>query len=104
MGAAAAVIIRKEKELVAHFRSAGAVTPSKAQSPDALGVDTRVAWALLRKRAVIREASPGQFYLDEAAWEALRDRRRQIAIVVAVVVTSAVIASLVAAAFSARRV
>ena len=85
MGTAAAVIIRKEKELVAHFRSAGAVTPATAQSPDALGVDTRMAWLMLTRRAVIREATPGQFYLDEVAWGALEAKRRNLLLIVVAV-------------------
>jgi hypothetical protein len=103
MGAAAAVIIRKEKDLVAHFRSAGAVTPAKAQSPDALGVDTRVAWSLLVRRAVIREASPGQFYLDEDAWEALRAKRRRLAAVMVVALLLVGIALVVASSYSAAQ-
>jgi hypothetical protein len=107
MGAAAAVIIRKQKELVAHFRSVGAVTPAKAQSPDALGVDTRIAWSSLKRRSVIREAEPGQFYLDEGAWDALRVRRRRLAKVMFVVVTLigivAVVVSVVVSRLAGRQ-
>ena len=79
--AAAAVIIRKEKDLVAHFRQAGAVAVSSAKSPSELGVHERMAWERLIERAVIREAAPGVYYLDEQSWNALRRMRQRMAIV-----------------------
>jgi hypothetical protein len=86
--AAAAIIIRKEKDLVAHFRAAGAISPATAMTPDALGVHQRLAWERLVTRAVIREAVPGSFYLDEPSWVALRRTRRRLAIVMLVVAVS----------------
>jgi hypothetical protein len=55
MGAsvAAAVIIRKERELVEHFAEAGAVSPSSARSSSDLGVHERFAWIRLVERGVI---------------------------------------------------
>ena len=52
MGAsvAAAVIIRKERELVEHFAQAGAVSPSSARSSSDLGVHERFAWIRLVER------------------------------------------------------
>jgi hypothetical protein len=77
--AAAAIIIRKEKDLVAHFRAAGATSAGSAKSVTALGVDQHVAWRILEGKEIIREASPGTFYLDEERWEASVQRRRKIA-------------------------
>ena len=84
--AAAAVIIAKEKDLVAHFRRAGALSPAKAQSATDLGVDTRLAWSILERRAIIREAGAGLYYLDEAAWVTHQQRRRRIALTMLVIV------------------
>jgi hypothetical protein len=82
MGAAVvAVIIRKEKDLVAHFRVARAIDAASALAPGALGVEQRHAWERLVERAVIREAAPGAYYLDELTWGALRRTRRRMAVV-----------------------
>jgi hypothetical protein len=80
---AAAAIIIKEKHIAAAFRRAGATTASAAVSPDALGVHQRAAFKRLERRAVLRQAALGQFYLDEPTWEALRRTRRRLALVLA---------------------
>lgn len=92
--AAAAVIIAKEKHIVAAFREAGATSLGKAVAPATLGVHERLAFSKLRQHAVLREAGPGLFYLDEPSWEALRRFRRRLAIVVAVFAVIAVAALL----------
>ena len=76
--AIAAVIVRKERELVDLFRDAGATTPETARTLDEVGVDQ--AWPLsrLRRRAVVREAAPGRYYLDEEVWTAMRGMRQRI--------------------------
>ena len=95
MGAAAAVIIRREKDLVAHFRQARAVSPSTGQSLGALRVEEGRALRRLRVRAVIREGAPGTFYLDELSWVALRNtRRRMITMVLVIAVALGVSAAL----------
>ena len=83
--AAAAIIIKREKDLVEHFRRAGATTPQTAQSPDALGVDDdNMIWRLLVKGAVIRAGADGAYYLDEPSWEAMGLRRRRLAVAIGV--------------------
>lgn len=76
--AIAAVIIRKERELVELFQAAGATSPATAKSLDDVGVEQ--AWPLsrLRRRAVVREASPGRFYLDEEVLVAISGMRQRI--------------------------
>lgn len=76
--AIAAVIVRKERELVDLFRAAGATTPATARTLDEVGVHQ--AWPLsrLRRRAVVREAAPGRYYLDEEVWTAMRGMRQRI--------------------------
>jgi hypothetical protein len=79
MGAAvAAVILRKERELVDLFRSAGATSPATALSLNDVGVEEAWPLARLRRRAIVREASPGKFYLDEEVWTAMRGLRQRI--------------------------
>ena len=85
--AAAAIVIKRERDLVEHFRAAGATSPQTAQSPGALGVDfNNMVWRILVNGAVIREgtAGGGAYYLDEPSWEALGRRRRRLALVIVV--------------------
>jgi hypothetical protein len=83
MGAPAIVAIlrRREQEVVDDFRVAGAISPETAQPYEALGIGDSLAIKRLQNRAVIREASPGRWYLDEEVWAALRGMRRRIATV-----------------------
>jgi hypothetical protein len=91
--AAAAIIIKREKDLVEHFRRAGATTPQAAQSPDELGVeDDNLIWRILVKGAVIRTGSEGRYYLDELSWEALGRRRRRLAVIMVAVLAAIAIA------------
>jgi len=82
MATAAAVVVMKERRLVEAFTAAGATSPGRALSVDTLGIDADgLAMRRLRDRAVIRESSPGRFYLDLTTWEALRRSRRRMAFV-----------------------
>ncbi len=105
MGAsvAAAVIIRKERELVEHFAAAGAVSPSSAKSPSDLGVHQRFAWIRLVDRGVIREAAPGRYYFDEPTWVALGRRRRRLALVMMIFVVALAGVALIATRMAARQ-
>ena len=87
MGAAAivAVMRRRERELVDDFRAAGATSRETAQSYTAIGLGESLGLRRLRERAVIREAAPGTYYLDEEVWTAVRRRRRRIATVLLVI-------------------
>jgi hypothetical protein len=80
MGAAVvAVLIRREKEVVDDFRTAGAISRETAQSYSAIGPGHSLGLRRLRDRAVIREVAPGTYYLDEEVWTAVRRTRRRIA-------------------------
>jgi len=96
--AAAAIILLKEKQIVAAFREAGAISASTAATPAALGVHQRLAFSKLRERAILREAAYGYFYLDEPSWVAFRRARRRIAILAGLMVLVALLV------FLARRV
>jgi hypothetical protein len=86
-GAAVIAILRlKERQVVDDFRAAGAVSPSTAQSYAAIGLGDTLAIKRLHNRAVIREASPGLYYLDEEVLAAVRRTRRRLAIVLLLVV------------------
>jgi hypothetical protein len=84
MGAAAAIAIMrmKEREVVDDFRAAGAISPSTAQSYAGMGLGETRALKRLHDNAVIRETSPGLFYLDEEVWIAVRRNRRRRAVMI----------------------
>lgn len=86
MGAAVAVVLMKEKHVLRAFEDAGATSPDRARPLDALRVDPDgVGMRRLRDRAVVREASPGMFYVDTEVSEAVRRTRRRIIAIVAIV-------------------
>ena len=95
MGAAAAVILRKERDIVSIYRGAGAVSADRARSPEELGIPRRLVFDRLVRRAVLREAGNGRYYLDEPSWEALRGIRHRVVIIVLILAVAA-FASLVA--------
>src|SRR2546430_4676718 len=80
MGAAvaAAAMRRREQEVIDDFRAAGATSPDRAQSYTAIGLGDTRALRRLRNRAVIREAAPGVYYLDEEGWAAVRRTRLRL--------------------------
>ena len=90
MGAAvAAVIMRKEKDMVEAFRSAGATARERARVPSELGVEQDgLIFRRLHEREVLREAAPGAYYLDEPVWAAVRRARRRVAVVMLLIVAA----------------
>ena len=78
MGAAVAVIVIKEKQVVKAFRQAGAIDPGSAVVPTSIGVTNKIAFRKLLQHEVLREAGSGTFYLDEQSWENFRGQRRRL--------------------------
>lgn len=78
MGAAVAVIVIKEQQVVEAFRRAGALDPGSAVSPAVIGVSDQAAFRRLRQYEVLREANSGTFYLDAQSWTSRRDQRRRL--------------------------
>ena len=92
MGAAAAVILMRERQVVEAFERAGATSPDRAVPANDVGVDdTGIGWRRLRERAIVREAAPGRFYLDVEVWQANRRTRRRIALMLAVILLAALV-------------
>jgi hypothetical protein len=88
MGAAAvaAILRKREQEVIDDFRAAGATSPERAQSYQAIGLGDSLAIKRLHNRAVIREAAPGTYYLDEEVWAAvIRTRRRLVLTVLSLI-------------------
>jgi hypothetical protein len=99
MGGAVAVILLKERQVAEAFERAGAVAAHRAIRPADISVEEGgVIWRRLRERAIIREASPGLYYLDVEGWQAQRRTRRRLALVMLIIV----IAAMITAAITAR--
>jgi hypothetical protein len=87
MGAAVAVVLIKERHVADAFLRAGATSPGRAVVPEDLSVDLGgVGGRRLLRHAVLREAAPGRYYLDEPTWHAVRSTRRRIAFTLLVVI------------------
>jgi hypothetical protein len=79
MGAAAAILLMKERQVVEAFMRVGATSTDSAVDPSDLSVDLGgVGMRRLVDRAVIREGTPGRYYLDVLSWEAVRRQRRRL--------------------------
>jgi ketosteroid isomerase-like protein len=76
--AAAAIIVRREREVIDAFRRAGAMDSTSARSFAELAIDESRAVKRLQRRSVLREAEPGRYYLDEVCWERRCGMRRQL--------------------------
>jgi hypothetical protein len=95
MGAAGvAIILMKERHVAEAFERAGITSAEKARAPEELGVGMHgLGWRRLVERAIVREASPGKWYLDVPSWVATRRlrRRRSLVLFVLVIVAAAFI-------------
>lgn len=79
-----AIIIGKERRMVGRLVSAGAVSKESAKTLESVGLHGGLILHRLRERAVIRETTPGHFYVDLESWEAVRHMRRRAASVVGI--------------------
>lgn len=96
MGATvAAVIAARERAIVEAFRDAGATALVTALPLDQVGVDENIGFRRLRMHEVIREATPGRYYLDEDVWQAVRRTRKRLVAVLLAIVVILVIASVI---------
>jgi hypothetical protein len=82
MGAAAAIIARRQRDVVSAYQTAGATSPAAARTPGELGVEHDMIVRGLVNRAVLRDAGEGRYYLDVPSWEALRRTRGRLVLVV----------------------
>ena len=85
MGGAVVVIVRKQRDIAEVFEGARALSPETARVPDELGIDESLVFRGLVRRAVLREAGAGRYYLDLPSWRAMQDgRRRRVMLVVGI--------------------
>ena len=79
-----AILTGKERRMVGRLVSAGAVSKESAKTLESLGLHKGVILHRLRERAVIRETTPGHYYVDLESWEAVRHMRRRAASVIGI--------------------
>ena len=90
MGAAvAAIVMRREREIVDAMRAVGATSASSARTLDEAGINENVGFSRLRSGEVLRDAGGGRYYLDELGWTALRRTRRRVAAILLVIIAFA---------------
>lgn len=83
MGAAAAVVAASAMQRVLRaFRDASATSMFQARTLADLRLDSNPTLRGLISGGAVKEASPGTYYLDEPAFQALMARRRTTAVVV----------------------
>jgi hypothetical protein len=81
------VLAWRIRQTVSRFREAGVTAPEHAKSLSDLDIRDGKAIKLLRRRGVLVDAGTERYYLDEAAYERWRKRRRIIlAVMLGVVV------------------
>ncbi|HEY4304271.1 MAG TPA: hypothetical protein VGM82_07390 [Gemmatimonadaceae bacterium] len=88
MGAAIAIIVRRQKEIVEVFEGARATSPGTARYPEEIGIDQSRIFRGLINRAVVRPVGDGRYYLDEPSWVALRRQRRRGALATIIVLAA----------------
>lgn len=95
MGAAVAIIVRKQRDIVEVFEGARATSPETARVPDELGVDQSVVFRGLIRRAVLRDAGDGRYYVDLPTWRATSNRRLRVALIaVALVLLAGIVVAM----------
>lgn len=84
MGAEAAIAVmrRRERQVRHAFQKAGALDPASAQPLSDIGLEESMALRRLERHEVVRESSPGCYYLDEEAWQAMRATRLRMALMI----------------------
>ena len=71
--------------MVGRFVAAGAVSKAAAKTLEDVGLHRGVILHRLRQRAVIREATPGHYYVDVESWDAVRRMRRRAVSVIGII-------------------
>jgi 1-aminocyclopropane-1-carboxylate deaminase/D-cysteine desulfhydrase-like pyridoxal-dependent ACC family enzyme len=77
-----AAIVHRQKKIVATFRTAGATSANHAATTATLGIQEGLAFRILVRHAILRDAGEQRVYLDEPRWEAHQQRRRRLAVVI----------------------
>lgn len=93
MGAAViAMAMAQERRVVDAFEREGVTSPDRARPLTDLGVEPHgFGWRMLIRQAIVRQTSPGLYYLDLESWRAsIAMRRRRLLLVLILVAVIAV--------------
>lgn len=79
-------VLRRQRELAAHFASAGATSPERAASLSDLGLTADATFERLVTGGVIIRANGDRWYLDHAMWGQFTARQRTRLLIAATVI------------------
>lgn len=104
---AAAIILRRQRQLVEAFRNAGATSAGRACTPEELGQRSRLPFRRLAMHGVfVRVHGAGsdgdRWYLDELAWRRFRERQRRLGLAILLVIVVAGGVAVVAGGLGSR--
>lgn len=71
-------LLVERRRLMRVFRVAGATTPKGTIIPEEYGVDKGLVFQRLMEREILKETSPGWFYLDEERLNYLKRRDSRV--------------------------
>ena len=94
MGAViAAIVARKQREVLEQFTDSGATSAAAAQFPSDIGLDASDRFfRMLERDSVLRDVGDGRYYFDADAYERLRRSRiRLVLVIIAALVIAGVI-------------
>ena len=83
---ALAAMRRRDRKLIDRFRDARAMDEGSAKTRSEIGDETSRSWNRLERHGVVRTTAAGLVWFDEAAWDALFNRRRFVAIGVVLII------------------
>jgi len=88
MGAAVvAMAMAQERRVVDAFEREGVTSAGRARPLSDLGIEPRgFGWRMLVRQAIVRETSPGYYYLDLESWRASMAMRRRRALMLFIVI------------------
>src|SRR4051812_2487395 len=91
---AAAIVVKKQKDIVRAYERAQATDVSRAMAPESIDVRQSLVFkGLIRRGVLVPAGDSGKFYLDIERWAAFRKRRRAL---VMIFMTAVVIGGVVA--------
>lgn len=94
MSTVAAVILGKERRMVARFVAVGATSRETARTLEQVGVPHGLILHRLENRAVVRHAPPDRYYVDQESWAAVRRSRRRAVSVLGAILLALLLALL----------
>lgn len=91
MGAEAAIIAMKIRQIINRFLEAGAVSPEKAVTKEEIQIHNYLIFKKLTRKGVLVEAGEGRYYLNQERLALYLGNRRRILLMVLVLIILALL-------------